>query len=64
MSVKRTERGWVTYNPLTATYDTPDGTSVASELVDNAQSMGDVLYIVGIRAAQREERAGYHRRMT
>ena len=47
---------WVTYNPLTATYDTPDGTSVAAELVDNVQCLADVLHIAHIRAKQRAER--------
>ena len=47
---------WVTYNPLTATYDTPDGTSVAAELVGNAQCLADVLHIAQIRAKQRAER--------
>jgi hypothetical protein len=46
----------VTYNPLTATYDTPDGTSVAAELVDNVQCFADVLHIARIRDKQRAER--------
>ena len=50
-------REWVTYDPLTATYDTPDGTSVAAELVDNVQCLADVLHIAAIRARQRSERA-------
>jgi hypothetical protein len=49
-------REWVTYNPLTATYDTPDGTSVAAELVDNVQCLADVLHIAAIRAKQRAGR--------
>lgn len=44
---------WVTYNPLTNTYDTPDGTSVAAELVDGVQCLADVLRIAQIRASQR-----------
>lgn len=47
-------RGWVTYNPATATYDTPDGTSVAAELVDNVQCLADVLHIARLREKQRE----------
>lgn len=47
---------WVTYNPLTATYDTPDGTSVAAELADNVQCLADVLHLAQIRAKQRNER--------
>jgi len=50
-------REWVAYNPLTATYDTPDGTSVAAELVGNVQCLADVLHIAVIRAKQRAERA-------
>ena len=50
-------RDWVEYNPLTATYDTPDGTSVAAEVVDGAQCLADVLHIAQIRAKQRAERA-------
>jgi hypothetical protein len=49
-------REWVTYNPLTATYDTPDGTSVSAELVDNVQCLADVMHIAQIRAKQRAER--------
>lgn len=48
---------WVTYNPLTNTYDTQDGTSVAAELVDNVQCLADVLRIAQIRARQRAARA-------
>lgn len=46
---------WVTYNPLTNTYDTQDGTNVAAELVDNVQCLADVLRIAQIR--QRTARA-------
>jgi len=45
---------WVRYNPATATYDTPDGTRVAAELVDNVACLADVLYIALIRKEQRE----------
>jgi hypothetical protein len=44
---------WVTYNPLTATYDTPDGTAVAAELIDNVRCLADALHIANIRAKQR-----------
>lgn len=44
---------WVTYNPMTNTYDTPDKTSVAAELVDNVQCLADVLLITQIRTKQR-----------
>jgi hypothetical protein len=43
-----------TYNPLTATYDTKDGTSVAAELVDNVECLADVLHISSIRSTQRQ----------
>ena len=46
---------WVTYNPLTATYDTPDGTAVAAELVESVQCMADLLNIAQIRAEQRTD---------
>lgn len=50
-------RAWVTYNPRTSTYETPDGTSVPAELVDNAQCLADVLHdvlhIAIIRTKQR-----------
>ncbi len=49
-------RDWVKYNSLTATYDTPDGTRVAAELVDNAQCLADVLNISIIRENQRSKR--------
>jgi hypothetical protein len=48
---------WVTYNPLTNTYDTPDGTSVAAELVDNVQCLADMLNIAQIRAKQRADQS-------
>lgn len=51
----RPPREWVEYNPMTATYDTPDGTRVAAELVDNVQCLADVLHIAQIRAKQRAE---------
>jgi len=50
---RKTESSWVTYNDATATYDTPDGTKVATELCDMAQSMLDVFRIAGIREDQR-----------
>lgn len=45
---------WVFFNDLTMTYDTPDGTKVAAELIDNAQCLADVLYIAIIRQEQRD----------
>lgn len=53
MSAKHTPGPWVRFNPLTQTYDTPDGTAVACELVDNAQTLADVLQIASIREKQR-----------
>jgi len=44
---------WVAYNPNSATYDTPDGTSIPEELIDNAQCLADVLHISIIREKQR-----------
>ena len=44
---------WVSHNPNTATYDTPDGTKVPVELADNVECLADVLHIVQIREEQR-----------
>ncbi len=44
---------WVRYNPMTATYDTPDGTSIPAELYENVSCLADVLHIAAIRAKQR-----------
>lgn len=46
---------WVIYNPLTHTYDTKDGTSVAAELVDDPSSLLDIMYIATLREKQRNE---------
>lgn len=43
----------VSYNHLTNTYDTPDGTVVAAELVDGADSLADIFTISTIRESQR-----------
>ena len=45
---------WVTYNHLTNTYDTKDGTTVAVELFENAQCFSDILHIARIRDEPRE----------
>lgn len=42
------------YNVLTATYDTPDGTKVAAEIVNNVHCLADVLHICDIRQKQRD----------
>ena len=47
-------REWVTYNPATATYDTPDGTRIGAELVDSVECLADVLHIARLRKKQRE----------
>ena len=52
---------WVRYNPLTHAYETPDGTRVAAELVDDATGMVDLFYIATIRARQRAAREGEKR---
>lgn len=44
---------WTRYNPLTCSYETPDGTSVAEEVADNANCLVDVLHIATIRDKQR-----------
>jgi hypothetical protein len=48
-----TNRDWITYNQQTKSYETPDGTSVAAELVNNVRCLADVLHIAQIRAKQR-----------
>lgn len=45
---------WVRFNPLTQSYETPDGTTVPAELADNVQSLADVLAICAIRERQRK----------
>lgn len=45
--------GWVQFDPLKHTYDTPDGTAVPAEKVDNAQTLVDVLDIALLREKQR-----------
>jgi len=46
-------RQWDRYNPLTDSYDTPDGTSVAAYLVEQANCLADFLAIASIREKQR-----------
>lgn len=48
---------WARFNPLTHTYDTPDGTRVAAELVERATCLADVLHIATVRAKQRTAKA-------
>jgi hypothetical protein len=55
--VAEPSKEWVRYNHLTNTYDTPDGTAVAAELVDSVQCLADVFYISSIREQQRAARA-------
>jgi hypothetical protein len=52
-TAQSTARQWVRFNPLTNSYDTPDGTRIAAELVDSVKGLADILYIAGIRANQR-----------
>ncbi len=56
MSIKIGHDQWVKYNPLTATYDTPDGTKVAQELADSAECLADVLHIANVREKQRNSK--------
>ena len=49
---------WVVFNHLTQTYDTPDGTHVAAEVVDSASCMADVFNITAIRDKQRKATKG------
>lgn len=53
---QNTQDQWVKYNPLTATYDTPDGTKVAQELADSAECWADVLHIANVREKQRNSK--------
>lgn len=49
-------RQWVRFDPTTATYVTGDDTRVAAELVENQQSLLNVLHIAQIRETQRSAR--------
>lgn len=53
MNAQHTPGPWVRFNPATQTYDTPDGTRVAVELVDSVVCLADVLRIACIREDQR-----------
>lgn len=53
MSAQHTPGPWVRFNSNTAVYETPDGTAVAAELVDNVQCFADLLNIARIRDEQR-----------
>jgi hypothetical protein len=55
MASEHTQNSWVFYNPLTATYDTRDGTKVARELVEHSECLWDVLHIANIREQQRND---------
>ena len=44
----------IQYNPLTDSYDTPDGTKVSAMLTENASCIADILNILSIRDNQRE----------
>ena len=44
---------WVTFNHLTHTYDTPDGTAVPAEICDDVRCLADILKIATIREKQR-----------
>ena len=57
MSAIQKPAEWVRHNPLTQTYDTPDGTQVAIEVVDNAQSLLDVFHVSSMRERQRAAKA-------
>ncbi len=51
--LQRTGLALVEYNPLTASFDTSDGTSVAAEVVYSADSASGVFRIAQIREQQR-----------
>lgn len=53
MSAYSLAKPWVQFNPLTQTYDTPDGTSVAAERCDNVECLADVILIADTRGTQR-----------
>lgn len=54
MALANDPREWVTFNHDAQTYETPDGTSVPAELVDNANCFADILHIAIVRASQRD----------
>lgn len=53
MTAQHTPGPWVEYNPLTAAYDTKDGTHVAAEIAENMECFADAFNIAAIRANQR-----------
>lgn len=57
MNKPQTHAQWVSRNDRTATYDTPDGTRVAVELIDNVACLANVVHIAEIREEQRAARA-------
>ena len=50
---KHTPGPWVRFNPLTQSYETRDGTSVAAEVIESVKCLADVLRIASIREDQR-----------
>lgn len=49
------EKEWVSFNPLTNCYETPDGTSIAAELAENQECLADVFKIACMRSEQRKK---------
>lgn len=49
------ESEWVTFNPLTQTYDTPDGTTVPMEMLEPPLCLADVFAVALLRAKQRKQ---------
>lgn len=52
--MKTDESTWVRFNSETYSYETKDGTTVAAEVVDNCNSLLDVLNVSIIRERQRK----------
>ena len=44
----------IQYNPLTDSYDTPDGTKVSAMLTENVSCIADIFNILRIRDNQRK----------
>lgn len=53
---KHNPESWVRFNSQTQCYETPDGTSVSAELIENVECMADVMQIAIIRDKQRENK--------
>jgi hypothetical protein len=59
MKIIKKPEEWVAWSPLSNTFDTKDGTTVAAEIIDNVSCMLDIFYVADIREKQRKEKGDY-----